>query len=305
METVVKILEVLIPILLGLGFRTVKLFGDEEGDVLRRFVVRFAVPVMVFFSMYDSDPSEFAAMPKMMIAFVLVTAGLFVIGWLCSRAVRETAHKTAVHACVTFGNYGWMGFGVCQVLLGDDGLRRAVFFIILWWPVFYAFGLPIGLIHTRTRKGGVPAGKVLKVAAPVIGMMLLGLAFNFAGIKVPDLLGRTLRPFGQMTVPLILFSVGVMLDFSSVHKALWPALLVSAATLVGGALVGWGVAALLQPDPVSYAVIILEAAMPVATLTVMLAEHYDLDLDMTNTCIVLSTILAMVTLPVVAALVGT
>ena len=302
MPTMLKILEVLIPILIGLGFRLTRLFGDEEGDVLRRFVVRFTVPVLVFFSMYSSERSEISAIPTMMAAFVLITVVLFFVGWASSRVVRGAAQKAAVHACVTFGNYGWMGFGVCQVLLGDEGLRRAVFFIILWWPVFYGLGLPIGLIHTRSRAGGVPVGKAVRVAAPIIGMLVLGLAFNLAGWKVPDLLERTVRPFGQMTVPLILLSVGVMLDFRSVHKALGPALLVSAATLVGGALIGWGVGSLLAGDPLSRSVIIVEAAMPVATLTLVFAENYEFDVEMAGTCIVVSTVLSLITLPVVAAL---
>jgi len=303
MPVLTNILEVLIPILLGLGFRTIRLFGDKEGDMLRSFVVRFTVPVMVFFSMYGAERDDVATMPTMTAAFIMITAALFFLGWACSCAVREPAHKTAVHACVTFGNYGWLGWGVCQVLLGDVGFQRAVFFTVLWWPVFYAFGLPIGVIHTRGKKSGVPIGKVVKVAAPVIGMLILGLAFNFAHWRVPGLLDRTLRPFGLMTVPLILFSVGVMLDLGNMRKSLAPAFLVSVATLVGGALIGWGVASLLSSDLRSYQAIIIEGAMPVATLTLVLAENFDMDVDMTNACIVVSTVLSMITLPVVAALV--
>jgi predicted permease len=44
--------------------------------------------------------------------------------------------------------------------------------------------------------------------------------------------------------------------------------------------------------------------MPVATLTPVLAEHYDIDLDIVNTSIVLSTTLSMLTLPIVATLLG-
>ena len=40
--------------------------------------------------------------------------------------------------------------------------------------------------------------------------------------------------------------------------------------------------------------------MPVALSTPVLAEGYEMDLDITNTAIVLSTLLAMLTLPVVA-----
>ena len=90
-----QILKVLIPILIGLGFRQLRIFRDEEGEVLRRFVVRFTVPVLVFFSMYDAQRDTVAQMPALMLAFVLITGSLFLLGWLSSRVVREAAQKTA------------------------------------------------------------------------------------------------------------------------------------------------------------------------------------------------------------------
>lgn len=61
--TITKILGVLLPILMGLGFRLVRVFSDRDGDVLRTFVMRFTVPVMVFFSMYKAERTDITAMP--------------------------------------------------------------------------------------------------------------------------------------------------------------------------------------------------------------------------------------------------
>jgi hypothetical protein len=304
MSTVVKTLEVLLPILLGLSFRLVGVFGDEEGDVIRSYVVRVCVPLLVFFSMYDSSPETVSALPVMMGAFVLVSVALFFVGWACSQSVSEPAGRTALHACVMLGNYGWLGFGVCQVLLGDPGFRRAVFFIVLWWPVFYGLGIPIGLIHLRGDRGKVPVKRALKVALPTIGMLVAGLAFNYGSVQLPGLVEDTLRPFARMTVPLILFSVGLILDVTKIHRRVMPALLVSGMALVVAPLIGWSVAALVaRPDATSYQAIILESAMPVATMTPVLAESYEMDLDLVTTCIIVSTLLSMLSIPLVAMMV--
>ncbi len=304
MPTAVKILEVLIPILIGLGLRLAKIFGDREGDVLRRFVVRFTVPVMVFFSTYGADRSDLAAVPAMMASIVMLTAALFPLGYLCGLPFEGMGRRTAVHACCIFGNYGWLGYGVTEVLLGKAGFLRAVFFATLWWPVFYGFGLSIGLIHAKGRKGGVPLKSALSVTLPVLVALVGGLAVNLSGWQwnKQNLLRASLERFGDMTVPLILFSVGVMLNVSGMRRALKAALLISAVQLVVSPLIGWAIACVLTHDPTSRAVIILQAAMPVATLTPLLAENFEMDLDVANTSIVMSTILAMITLPVVACL---
>ncbi len=307
-DTVLKILQVLLPILLGLAFRLCGVFGEAEGGVLRRVVLRLSVPVLVFFSMYDALGQNLATVLPLTACFILLTLILFGLGWVASGLVSGTGRKTAVHACITFGNYGWLGYGVAKVLQGDVGLQRAVFFILLWWPVFYLFGLPIGLIHTRVRKGGMPVGKVLKIVLPTLGAAGLGLLLNACGQPGPDwlkgLLGSVFRPFARMSVPLILFGVGLMLDIKGMHRAVGPALLVSAATLIVAPFIGWELAALITRDSVSYSVVILDAAMPVATLTVVLAEYYEMDTGVVTTALGLSTFLSMLTLPVVALLIS-
>ncbi len=302
MDITRKVLLALLPIGLGLAFRWTGLFRDEEGALLRKFVVRFTVPVFVFFSMYEARPESLSAIGPMMGAFVAMTAVLFLIGWAAAALFREPTSRAAVHACITFGNYGWMGLGIADAVLGAGGSQRVVYFILLWWPVFYAFGLTIGLIHVGKQKGGVPVRRAVAIAAPPILAMLLGLFLNQRGTAVPPLVGEALKPFGDMTVPLILFSVGAMLDFSRITAALGPALLVSAVALLVAPLIGWGLAALLARDSVTYKAIILEGAMPVATLTPVLEENYAMDKDLVSTAIVLSTAISLITIPAVATI---
>ncbi len=303
MSTIYRIMLVLIPIALGQAFRQLGLFGDEEGEAFEKLVVRLCVPVLVFFALYDMPLENLSAMPRMMGGFVLMTAALFCVGWLCSLAVEGPERKAAVQASVMLGNYGWMGLGVCGALLGDPGTVRVVFFISLWWPVFYGFGLPIGLIHAHRRKEAVPLKRVIAVAAPTIACLIAGLLLNVAGVELPSLVGEVFRPFDEMTVPLILFSVGCMLNVSRAGTNMRPALLVSAATLLVGPFIGWGLGYVLAGGEVTRKVLILEGAMPVATLTPVLAANVDMDADLVRVCIALSTLLSLGTLPLVAALV--
>jgi hypothetical protein len=240
----------------------------------------------------------------MVLSLLAMTAGLFLLGWAAACTVSGASRKAAVHACVTFGNYGWMGLGVAQALLGDAGSQRVVYFILLWWPVFYGFGLPIGLIHGERRKGRIPLGRAVGVAAPVLAALAIGLAANLGSVALPSLVHTAFRPFADMTVPLILLSVGLLLDPTRLHGRLRPALLISAVTLAAGPLLGWVIAGWIAPDGISAAAIVLLGAMPVATLTPVLGESYDMDMDIVNTAIVLSTLLSLVTIPAVAIVLG-
>jgi len=302
MDTTRTILTVLLPIGLGILCRAARLFNDRDGEVLRRFVVRFTVPLFVFFAVYEADRGSLRAMGPMTAALLILTTALFLIGWAASRLFEPGPKRTAVHACLTFRNYGWMGFGVAAALLGREGVQRVVYFLILWWPVFYGFGLLIGLVHAREQQGGVPIRRTIAVAAPPVVAIVFALGLNLGRVDLHPLLEQVLRPFGDMTVPLILLSVGLMLDFSRLRRALGPALMITAVTLLVGPLIGWALAALLAPDAISYKILILEAAMPVATVTPILEENYAMDADLVSTAIVLSTAASLVTIPLIASI---
>jgi predicted permease len=296
----IPVAKVLIPIGLGLLVRVIGVLNDADGAVLRKFVVRFTVPLFVFFSIYESTRESLGAIGPMVLALPLYTAALFALGWVVALRFQGGARRASVHACITFCNYGWLGYGVAYALLGVEGLQRVIYFLLFWWPIFYAFGLPIGYIHVGRQMGGIPFRRTLALALPSVAAMLLGLGANLGGVKVPPMAVESLKPLGEMTVPIILLSVGMMLDFSRLHREVKPALLISAITLVIGPLIAWGVAALLTSDRVSFAAIVLEGAMPVATVIPLLEENHEMDGDLVNTSIILSTVLSLVSLPIVA-----
>ncbi len=303
MDVVSRILAVIIPILIGLAFRLSKVFTERDGEIIRRFVVRISVPALVFFSMYDAGGEDLRVLPAMLLASVLVAASRFVLGFLSSFWIKGTKRKAGTHAATVFGNWGWLGFGVMYALLGDEGLRRAVFFILLWWPIFFGFGLPVQMIYAGENAGRLPWRNLGVLVLPVAAAALTGLGFNLSELALPEVLELSLRPFAETTVPLILFSVGMQLKLKGIAGSLKPALLVSACVLLIAPLAGWAIAAWLTDDVTSRAVIILESGMPVATLTPLLADYMDLDVDTINTAIVVSTILSLITLPVIVAII--
>jgi len=303
METIPQILVAFVPIVAGMLCRGMGFVGDREGHVLRRFVVGVAIPLFVFFAFYDAPRDSFRAMAPMAAGFVLINLVFFVVGGGVAMLFDGVPRRTAVHACITFGNYGYMGLGVIPTVLGPEARQRVIYFIMLWWPVFYGLGLPIGMIHRGGRKGGLPLRRVASVAAPVLAALALGLTMNLLSVSAPRVLRAGLEPFAEMAIPLILFSLGVLLDLRHVGRSLKPALLVAGIVLLAGPLVGWGLAELLAgSDAVTHGTLVLEGAMPVAAITPVLAECYDMDEQIVGSAICLSTALSLLTIPLVAAI---
>ena len=101
------IIEVMLPILLGFVMQRAKVFGAREEEVLRDFVVKFSVPLMIFYSMYTSNLSQLPQMMTMVVALFLMTVLMAVLALIGTRWLPlSVAKKRAVVLAIAFGNYG-------------------------------------------------------------------------------------------------------------------------------------------------------------------------------------------------------
>lgn len=302
MGSAIPILKVLLPIAIGIVLVQTGIFEMEDSRRIRKLCVRFTIPLMVFASLYKAELTVLNQVPPMMMALVLATSAFFALGWLAGARARDPGCRTAVHACITFGNYGWIGWAASHVFYGQAGLDRSIFFTLLFWPALYIYGLPIGMIHVGREDARRGWRLALGMAAPSIGALALGAGLNYLDAQLPGFVFDTIKQFGDMTVPLILLSVGIQLEFRSMRRHVAPAAVVTAARcLVGpgiGILTLWAVRAVLGCDTASAEVILLQSAMPVATLTPILADNYRMDLNAAGAAIVLSTLVSLVTIPI-------
>lgn len=269
---------------------------------MRKLCVRFTIPQLVFVSMYKMKLEDLRQALPMAVSLILLTVAFYALGWAVSRRMNGKERRSATHAAITFGNYGWIGWAAAQVFFGLHGFQRAVFFTMLWWPVFYGFGLSIGIMHHGKQEGERQWLYVLKMAAPALVAIGLGIGLNLLNVKVDgNFVYDTVQKFGEMSIPLILLSVGVQLEFRNITRQVAPACTVTAMRLlVGpalGVLVFFIVRATVGCDDVSAKVILLQSTMPVATMTPALGENFDMDLNVAGGAIVLSTLLSLLTVP--------
>ncbi len=114
------------------------------------------------------------------------------------------------------------------------------------------------------------------------------------------LLGR--RRAGA-AVPGMLVLLGIQLratKFGGDQRVVWRSIVIR---LVASPLVAWGLCALLGIGGLERQVLIVQAAMPTAVLTTVLATEFDAAPRLVAAAVLGSTLLSMVTLSVVLALV--
>ena len=190
---------------------------------------------------------------------------------------------------LVFGNSGNMGLPLCLFAFGETGLALAVAYFATVSLVHFTAGISVWSGHfSPAELLGTPLTWAVALAVGVLAL----------DVRVPGWIVQTTELLGGITIPLMLLTLGASLHdlgLSSVPRSLG----LSAVRLGVGFAAGWGVAQLLGFEGVMRGVVIIEASMPVAVFNFLFAERYHRAPESVASLVVLSTLLAFVTTPLV------
>ena len=219
------------------------------------------VPLLVFTALSARD-FQLLAQWKLLPAAALVVAASGLLAWpLCRLA--GVSPRTLLPP-VMFNNCGNMGLPLALLAFGREGFNAFVVLFVISNLLHFTLGAFIFSRHTRWR--GLARN-------PIVIATALGLLFGVAGWHLPDWLMLGAKMLGDMTIPLMLFALGVrMLDVSLAgwRIGLLGAVLCPLTGLAGALLVS----PLLQLDNQQHALLVLFGVLPPAVLNFLMAELY-------------------------------
>jgi malate permease and related proteins len=283
-----QLLQVVAPILV------VILVGFIWGRSGRRYDLEFVTsiamnlgsPCLAFYTLTNIKMSH-ALMGRVSLATVAALVIFGVTGYLILRFSGLSID--AFLAPLMFPNIGNMGLPVCLFAYGDEGLALAivVFAIIL----IGQFTVAIFLYSGRFTPSAI-------LKNPVILSILISFALLISGISPPQWMAKSTRLIGDITIPVMLITLGVSLSKMRVLNTLRAFLLSIARTGLGfgaGLLLSW----LFGLTGTARGVFVLQCSMPVAVFNYLLAEQYGKKPKEVAELIIISTLLSILVLPVI------
>jgi predicted permease len=304
-EMLKTMLAIMLPIAFGYLLKQVRVFKESEVAALRKFVVRVALPFLIFQNLYHADVESLQQALPIVLAFALLTALYTFAALLVSPRVTAGETQQLTFAFSVFaGNYAFLGWGVIVAFFGARALTRAVFFSMFFWPVFLTCGffLRRRFCTSCEREAGAGFIKVLmRHAAVPIATAASALVLNVARVRLPETLDGFIGQFAALAIPLILFAIGQNLQLFMPAARLRLVLAASLFRLAGGFALGLVVLAVLRLffnlDLLSRQVILLQAVMPTATMATFFGEYVSLDEELLSGIIAVSTLISFLTLP--------
>ncbi|MEC7762759.1 MAG: AEC family transporter [Pseudomonadota bacterium] len=291
MNLVLTVLEIVAPVFLlaAIGFAWVKLGHEYRINFVTKLAMTLSTPALIFTALMGTEiePSALTAITLATLAGYAAIAALFYV----ILKLRGLSLRTFL-APLMFGNTGNLGLPLALFAFGDVGLDYAVVVFAVMAVIAFTFGLWL------VSGGGSPIG-VLK--DPILLATLAGAVFLVMGWHTPTFLTNTLELIAQLAIPLMLLTLGVALARlrpSGLFRAFW----LSALKLAAGVAVALGIGGMLGLEPIALAVLTIQLSTPVAVSNYLLAEKYDADPNEVAGLVIVSTLLAVLTLPLTLAL---
>ena len=292
MNLALTVLNITAPvfILALVGFAWVRMGYEYRVEFVTRLAMTLGVPCLIFVALMrtQADPAAIAALSlAALAAYGIVTVVFFIVVKLTRLSVPMFLPP------LIFGNTGNLGLPLALFAFGDVGLDYAVVIFAVSIVLSFTFGLWL------VSGGGSPT-KIFK--EPSVAATLLGALFLWQGWQTPEFLTNALTLIGQMAIPLMLITLGVAVARLET-KAMTQAVVLSIVKAAICAAVAWSAGLWFGLDPVASAVLILQITTPVAVTSYMLAEKYGTDAKPVAGLVVASTVLSVITLPLILAFV--
>ena len=245
-------------------------------------------PALVFHSLTSLRP-ELDELRQVGLATVGVIAFCLVLGYVGLRIAKLSRH--AFLPTLFQANAGNMGVPLVMLTFGDAGLALGV-------VVFFVHALSQNSLGLGVSSGTFNPKTLLQ--QPIIWSVALACIVLVTDTPVPQWLSNTTNLLGGLLIPAMLLMLGtslVRLSVSDLPQALGLAI----ARLVLGMSAALCMIWLFNLEGVAAGVLFLQASMPVAVFNFVFADRFNRDPEQVAAAVLVSTLLAMATLPLLVA----
>lgn len=299
MVVVDTMVELFLLLILGYGLAKKGMIDPKTNGKLSALVVHVSLPALILASVFENmDKGSLSEVLEFFLAglgfYVVMIVLSRILIWL-SRIPKE--QRGTYQFMLIFSNCAFMGYPIMEALYGT----KAIFLSSIFNLPFNLLAFSYGIILISGKGEQTARFNPKKLLSPGIIASLLALVIFAVRIRVPQVVEQTLDIVGTLTTPLSMLVLGASLaevplkEVFQERRIYWMSFL----RLIVLPVITYFLIKLVTSDPLLIGVATMSAAMPVASLAVMLSNQYEGNTRLTSVGVFISTALSVVTIPVI------
>lgn len=278
----------------GILVRKCKILPESARDVLTDLVIYVVLPCNLAYAFrMDVDQRLIRGMAAVFGAAWAIQAVAWVLSRLLYNRYPAPAKRVLQYATVC-SNGGFMGNPIAESVYGAQGLMFASIFLIPQRIFMWSAGISL-FTEAPSRRA-----LVKKVAThPCIIAVYIGLALMVFRPRLPAFVDQSVTSLGNCTTPLSMLMVGMILAEMEDYRSLfsWDVIRYTVIRLAVLPFIMFIGCRMFHVDPLAAGVSVLMTAMPAPCMSTILAAKYHGDMLFASKCVVFSTAMTLVSLP--------
>jgi predicted permease len=215
LQIFITVLPVFLVIAAGYAAMWQRLLSNDAVDTLAKFAQKFAIPCLLFLAVARLDLKANFSLPLftsyyLPAGLIFITGGL--VGYLFFK--RTPAQSVAVGFTTLFSNMVLLGLPIMERAYGVDALSTNYALASVHVLFCYIIGITCMEVLRADGQGSFMIVKAVTNAifhnALALGL-ILGFAFNFSGITMPETMEVALEMMARSALPVALFALGGVL----------------------------------------------------------------------------------------------
>ena len=290
-------------ILIGIFVVKMNFLNREKLDVLSGCITKILLPLLIFTNTISKTTrAQFLSSTIIIVlAFLLYLVLYFVATILAKLLKLDVNHKNVYRACTMFGNCGFMGIPLITALYPEQGGLYLAMYTVIDQLALWTIGMDLTAPVDHSQ--ALPVSKRLrKMINPATVAIVIGVFVVLSGIHIPDVVTTALTKTGAAASPLAMIYLGGVFCYIKISdylklKEVYATVLVKMMLLP---IIVYHVLCHIPMIDHSIAVTLgILCALPTMSSVAMVAENQKSDGDYAAGIIFVTTLISVVTLPVV------
>lgn len=271
--------------------------GKEANHYLNLVLINILIPILFIYTLLTASPDAMTELPLIIAIAVLVhLLGPALMYIHLKRRDYDNSTKGVFYICVTFNNALFIPLPLVLLFIGSAGLPIVIIFSLTQMILLATLGSFMGAVFGGENGGYRKVTKDALTFPPFVAAILAVILF-LANFQLPDNIAYYLSFTGPVTTYLALIAVGLgvgvrfslveiraALEVVGIRQFLIPIITIPIIIFSG-----------LSHLPAS--ILILEALMPPAVLTVIYAKSFNLDSEKASTIVTVGTLFLLPIIP--------
>ena len=272
-------------IIIFIGYIWNKIGNNLNQTEITNIITWIGAPCLIFNTLIKLESSVFL-LKDMILSAIFMVLSMFLFSYILLKLINFPI-RTFINP-MSFSNSGNLGMTISLFAYGSLGLELAVIVFMITSILHFTLGISIWSGKWSPR---------FLIKTPLIYAVFLALSINFFSIELPKTLTNTTSVLAGITIPLLLFTMGISLNKIS-YKLDYKIIILIILRIFMAFTMAYLIIYLLNIDGIAKNIILLQAFLPAPIFTYLFASQYNVQPDKVANYLMTSTIISLFTITI-------